>query len=257
MLQQPRESRVQFGQFEKSYWRTRDRIQYALWEDRRKCLIFITCYNVESKQSYRTIFLDANKLYQELEFKAKGNREPTYKKKEKKFIDDTALFKAASDYISARLNIKADPLPWPSFLPPDTTTVSSNTTIAGTGNESAENNSLSTTQDSQIQLATERMCLFERLSGDEYDYLEVPAPPGYSAEGVTHSKFFNDAPADAPLEVLSSSISEAVAAVSAAASVSSIPVPKRKVGWGRYIYIYIQYIYKIVVNIVVVVGKNL
>ena len=100
-------SKTMISKSEKSYWRTRDRIEYTMWEDRKSRLLIVTCYNVEAKEPLRTIFLNLEVLYYEVESKARGNRDVLTKKKDKKLADDSVLWKAASDYVLARLNITA------------------------------------------------------------------------------------------------------------------------------------------------------
>ena len=66
-LYSPRETRILLSKKEVSYWRTRDRIEYCLYEDRFHKVLIITCYNIDKKETYRTIFVDLEKLYYEVE----------------------------------------------------------------------------------------------------------------------------------------------------------------------------------------------
>lgn len=142
---------------EKSFWRTQDRVEFALFEDRKWGVLVATCRNVEKlDEVYRTIFLDLEKLYFEVEAKAQGNREPLTKKNSKKLNDDASLFKAVSDFVLSRLNIKVDRLPWPCFSPQLPEDTSSNDIV-------------------------ERMCTFDKMSSDTVD-LEVSPPPYYQAK---------------------------------------------------------------------------
>ena len=100
-------SKSMISKSEKSYWRTRDRIEYTMWEDRKAKLLIVTCYNVEAKEPLRTIFLNLEILFYEVESKARGTRDQLTKKKDKKLADDNALWKAVSEYVLARLNITA------------------------------------------------------------------------------------------------------------------------------------------------------
>ena len=69
-LYSPRQSRILINQIEKSYWRTRDRIEYAFWEDRQAKVMIITCRCVQSNTALRTIFVDLEVLYFEVMAKA-------------------------------------------------------------------------------------------------------------------------------------------------------------------------------------------
>jgi hypothetical protein len=57
-LYSPRESGILLSKKEVSYWRTRDRIEYCLYEDRFHKVLIITCCNIDKKETYRTIFVD-------------------------------------------------------------------------------------------------------------------------------------------------------------------------------------------------------
>ena len=78
---------------EKSYWRTRDRIEYALYEDRQHKVLVVTCYNVEAKEALRTIFVCLETLFFEVESKARASRDALTKKKDKKLAEDADLRK--------------------------------------------------------------------------------------------------------------------------------------------------------------------
>lgn len=168
---------------EKSYWRTRDRILFEMYESRITKCMFVTCFNIDSKESYRTIFLDLESLYNELQWKAADNRDVFFKKKDKKIANNKDLFKAAVDYILARLMIKADSLRWPTFdcktntsanvsNEPDSTTAPNPTiTACNPGLES----------DLEEVSTTERMCTFDKLSSDVYKNMEIQLPDGLKA----------------------------------------------------------------------------
>jgi FMN phosphatase YigB (HAD superfamily) len=96
---------------EVSYWRTRDRIEYALYEDRTHNVLIITCYSIDSKEAFRTIFVNLERLFYEVESKARDTKELLTSKSNKKLADDASLYKAVGEYILARLSIKADKLP--------------------------------------------------------------------------------------------------------------------------------------------------
>ena len=78
-----------------------------MWEDRKSKVLIVTCYNVEAKEPLRTIFLNLEVLYYEVESKARGSRDLLTKKKDKKLAEDSVLWKAVSEYVLARLNIIA------------------------------------------------------------------------------------------------------------------------------------------------------
>lgn len=96
-LYSPRD-RVILYKGEKSYWRTRDRVEFIIYEDRRFKCMFITCRNIEKSEIYRTIFLKLDVLYYELESKARGCRESLIRKKDKK-LDNDSLKKGIIDFI--------------------------------------------------------------------------------------------------------------------------------------------------------------
>ena len=173
-LYSPREGNVLIHKSEKSYWRTQDRVEFALYEDRKNAVLVITAHNVEkTDEIYRTIFLDLEKLYFELEAKAQGHRDPLTKKKNKK-LNDEALVKATTDFVLTRLNIKKEPLPWPTFLESVDGTSHDNSTEqrqpddVGPKDEAAE--------------IMERMCTFDKMSSDSPDlHLEIAPPAIYCA----------------------------------------------------------------------------
>lgn len=149
---------------EKSFWRTQDRVEFSLFEDRAAGVLVVTAQNVVNKaEVYRTVFLDLATLYFELEAKAQGNRDPLTKKKNK-ILGDDALAKAASEFVLARLNIKADPLPWPTF-PVQTA-------------EQATEQTTEQTSEQQSDAVMERMCTFDRMASDVVQ-LEVAPPASY------------------------------------------------------------------------------
>ena len=141
-------------------------------------------------------------MFFELESKARGDRELLVKKKDKKLSDDTMLTKCISDYLNLRLNIKQDPLPWPSFMVPTSgTSRTSQSNLAIVAAQLPSASDTTTSQETDITSSalnissdssavyTERMCTFERLAGDECESLEVPCPNNYSDSGVPHAKF--------------------------------------------------------------------
>ena len=161
-LYSPRDGRIVIHKGEKSYWRTRDRVEFELIEDRSAKLLVITCRSIASNENFRTIFLNLESLYFELESKARENREPLFKKKDKK-LDDKLLQKAITDYVLARLNIGADPIPWPTSFPIVSVT---STDVQG----------------------TERMCTFEKLSSDVYTEMEVCCPVNFVVGSIANTK---------------------------------------------------------------------
>lgn len=198
-LYSPRERR-QLGKIEKSFWRTRDRVEFCFWEDRAANLVFITCRNIESGSIYRTIFLNAEKLYFELEAKVRGNRELLVRKKDKKITDDALLTKSIADYLNLRLNIKQEPLPWPAFQP-----IGAEVTASETSTTVGQTSTMATTLEASLNVDTaavsiavgsathmERMCTFDRLAGDDCDFLEIPCPSSYIDSEVPYAKFRPD-----------------------------------------------------------------
>mmetsp|Transcript_21861 Transcript_21861/g.36860 ORF Transcript_21861/g.36860 Transcript_21861/m.36860 type:complete len:326 (+) Transcript_21861:178-1155(+) len=151
---------------EKSFWRTQDRVEFSLYEDRAAGVLVVTAQNVVNKaEIYRTVFLDLAALYFELEAKAQGNRDPLTKKKNK-ILGDDVLAKAAADFVLARLNIKGDPLPWPTFPVQEETT------------EQPTAQTTQQTTEQQGDVVMERMCTFDRMASDVVQ-LEVAPPPSY------------------------------------------------------------------------------
>lgn len=197
-LYSPRDSEPRpIGKAEKSYWRTRERIEYSFYENRKQRVMIITCRSIEANDVFRTIFLDLAALYFELEFKLKGDREVYTKKKDKKLVDDAALHKAAIDYILARLNIQKDPLPWPDFS--NTVTNIAEKVITTTSTEIAAptiGNEETIITPSQIEqpaallpiLPLERMCMFDILSGDGNANIEIEYSTNILIEGLLHIK---------------------------------------------------------------------
>lgn len=187
-LYSPRPAVTLLGKSEKSYWRTRDRIEYAIYEDRSNKTIFITCRNLDKPEIYRTIFLDAEILYFELEAKTQGNKERLTRKRDKKIATDDALYKAISEFVLARLNIGNDPLPWPDFTlkisANDTETETHAATTSATGDGAGE----STAQDTAPVGPLERMCTFNKLASDTYENMEINQPPKVSLTGLEKTK---------------------------------------------------------------------
>jgi hypothetical protein len=169
-LYSPRDRRVLY-KGEKSYWRTRDRIEYTIIEERSSGSMIITCYNVVTNEPYRTIFLNLELLYFELDSKVRESKTPLTKKKDKA-LDDTAITKAAVDYILLRLMIQSDPLPFYASLPGPID-----------GDTSTINNSNITSD------VKERMCTFEKLSSDtETPLLEKCPPVNFVIGDLQHVK---------------------------------------------------------------------
>jgi len=182
---------------EKSYWRTRDRIMYEIYESRMTKCLFITCYNIELKENYRTIFLDLEILYQEIQWKATAtatgtsDREIIYKKKDLKIDNNKELFKLTIEYVLARLMIKAEVLPWPDLnsntntkdINSDTSTVVPIdkivpiVSIVTNPNPTPDSNTDSNPVPNPVPNSIpERMCTFDKLSSDIYDIMEISPP---------------------------------------------------------------------------------
>ena len=195
---------------EKSYWRTRDRIEFCFYESRSWKTMIVSSKNVETQAAYRTIFLNLESLYFELESKARGDREKLTKKKDRK-LDEVLLHKSAVDYILARLNIGAEPLPWPKFengqiLPPVIST-----------NDSNESVRVDESDDSLM----ERMCTFMKLSSDLCD-LEIERPKGLPLEAIDPSSIKLEPAKKAP--IAASEVTSPVEAESAPLTAEGTPV---------------------------------
>ena len=198
-LYSPRDKRNVLYKGEKSYWRTRDRIGYCSIEDRKKTVLIITCKNLETKEAFRTIFLKLDVLYFEVDSKARDNRDGLTRKKDKGLEDDKALNKAVVDYCLARLNIKADPMPWPtSFAIVEDTAVA----LAGVSVSAAAAvctppidvtaKATAATAETKAETPTaglpERMCTFDKLSSDVYEELEVVCPSNFTVDEIENMK---------------------------------------------------------------------
>ena len=188
-LYSPRDTRTMILKKEVSYWRTRDRIEYSFYEDRKHKVLIITCYNIDKKESFRTIFVNLESLYYEVESKARDSKELLTSKSSKKLGDDASLHKAVGDYILARLSIKADPLPWPSFDMKDNKInepIMNTTTTLSTDNKIDEpimlpTTSLTSADTEEVKIVEtlrplERQCTLEKLASDEYISIEVAIP---------------------------------------------------------------------------------
>lgn len=187
-LYSPRDKRNVLHKGEKSYWRTRDRIEYCLIEDRKMKLMVITCKNLETKETFRTIFLKLDVLYFEVEAKARGDRDALTKKSDKGLQDDKALHKAVVDYCLARLNIKAEPMPWPtSFVSADPNQTMTNIPVAGNVVVPIDITA-SAVPAPAATTPSERMCTFDKLSSDVYQELEVVCPSDFTPGEIENIK---------------------------------------------------------------------
>jgi hypothetical protein len=177
-LYSPRSERAVIFKGEKSYWRTRDRVEYCAYEDRNVNVAVVTCRNLDKAEVYRTIFLNLESLCFEVECKAQGNREKLVRKKDKKLCADEVLYKAIAEFVIARLNIGAEALPWPDFSLQATCTSHSTSTDSITTDDSPLSTALLNT------VPTERMCTFSKLSSDVFDIMEMDKPTNLSLEGI-------------------------------------------------------------------------
>jgi hypothetical protein len=182
-LYSPRNSPLQIHKSEKSFWRTRDRVEFCLYEERTAKVMIVTCRNLDKAEVYRTIFLDLEMLYFELEAKAQGNRDKLVRKKDKKLNTDELLYKAAAEFVLARINIGADPLPWPDFTVLQPAAISSNASSAETPSAQTADAGNATPSG-----PTERMCTFTKLSSDVYENMEINKPAALKLEGVENTK---------------------------------------------------------------------
>lgn len=187
-LYSPRPSRILMGKVEKSYWRTRERIEYCFWEDRNFKRILITCRNIDTNLPFRTIFVDAEKLYFEIEAKSRGNRDPLVKKKDKKLVDDASLHRNAVEFLVARLNIKQEECIWPGAGgEPPTTIVEAAVSVLGAAAQGEMVNP-SVANEAAEMSPKERMCTLDKLSGDSYDSIELSIPTDFDSEGIEYTK---------------------------------------------------------------------
>jgi hypothetical protein len=177
-LYSPRSERAVIFKGEKSYWRTRDRVEYCAYEDRNFNVAVVTCRNLDKAEVYRTIFLSLESLCFEVESKAQGNREKLVRKKDKKLCADEVLYKAIAEFILARLNIGAEALPWPDFSLQSTCTSDTTSTDSITTDDSPWSTALLNT------VPTERMCTFSKLSSDVFEIMEMDKPTKLSLEGI-------------------------------------------------------------------------
>ena len=204
---------------EKSYWRTRDRVEYKLYESRENKVLVITCRNIESKEDFRTIFLDLQVLYFELEAKALGHRDGLDKLADKKISSDVSLDKATAEYVVSRLIIGKEPLPWPEFDTDGHIKVVEENVVddapSGQGSnplpvESGEGND-KTPADAVVAVVVvaasavavaevhkERMVTFSRLSNDVYTYIEIAKPAKLSLDNTEYTKLVSSAPSPPP-----------------------------------------------------------
>lgn len=162
-----------------------------MYEDRSAVLMIVTCRNVESGDVYRTLFIDLEALYFEVEAKAQCHRNKLVRKKERKLAGD-ALSKAAADFLLARLNIAADTVPWPTLLTAEEHRAKSkDATSQSPVASSAAVIVNAASGPPALEVGTvhlERMCVFNKLSSDAYDFMEVAPPSSYKCVGVEYLK---------------------------------------------------------------------
>ena len=206
-LYSPRTDLILIHKSEKSYWRTRDRIEYCLYEDRKNKTMVITCRNLDNVEVYRTIFLDLEVLYYEIECKIQGNRDKLIRKKDKKLNTDELLHKAAADFVLARLNINSELLSWPDFSiqsAVDQTISTEKTTETSQPVHIAADTIVDNITTATIETATsgtgtiilpptdtiptERMCTFNKLASDVYEKLEINKPEAIKLDSIEYVK---------------------------------------------------------------------
>jgi hypothetical protein len=190
-LYSPRDT-VQIHRSEKSFWRTRDRIEFCIYENRKNKVMFVTCRNLEVNEIFRTIFLSLEAVYNEVQFKARGNRDMITKKTELA-LSGADLSKAAGEYALSRLNIKKEPIEWPQFPPLEVPALPAENTPPIPID----------TQSAFPGVHTERMCTFDKLSSDTYDCIEISRPEKLSLEGIDHVKLHSSAPASFAVDIAS------------------------------------------------------
>jgi hypothetical protein len=188
-LYSPRDGIVLLARGEKSFWRTRDRVEFCIYMSYSHQTGIITCQNVDTKAAYRTIFVSLEILFYEVEAKARGDREVLTKKKDKKLDNDIALYKSVGDFLLARLNIGADPLPWPKFdtngllvesqepsIGPIVTTLPPIAADRAEGMAQKAVDVADASRDLGVIAPSERMCTLSKLTGDVYTVLEIQKP---------------------------------------------------------------------------------
>ena len=163
---------------QKSFWRTRDDLTFGLYEWRSKGWMIVTCRDTAPKGSvYRTILLDLRKLYFELEAKARGDREPLLRKRDKTLADDAQLHKAAAAFILARLTVGTEELPWPTtFAAPAAAAAAAAAAADAVDAVAAAAGATVTAAEEPVTataVAKEKMAVFSLLSGDS-EVLELP-----------------------------------------------------------------------------------
>eukprot|EP00598_Pedospumella_elongata_P015183 CAMPEP_0184988412 /NCGR_PEP_ID=MMETSP1098-20130426/24371_1 /TAXON_ID=89044 /ORGANISM="Spumella elongata, Strain CCAP 955/1" /LENGTH=520 /DNA_ID=CAMNT_0027513155 /DNA_START=56 /DNA_END=1618 /DNA_ORIENTATION=+ len=209
-LYSPREGTVLIGKSEKHYWRTRDRIQFHFYANRANKVVFITCCNLDNREVYRTIFLNMETLYFEVECKSQeGNRTKMVRKREKKLFTDEMLHRSVVEYIRARVFITNDLLLWPDFTPVAPTPAPVEHDGLGLPIlQGADARSPVSVEHGALELPIpadteapvkkpvqyfEKMVTFNKLSNDYYgDNLEINKPEALSLEGILHTKTLPD-----------------------------------------------------------------
>jgi hypothetical protein len=123
---------------------------------------------VEKQQQllYRTMFLDLELLYHELEVKSSGRprEEMVYKLKDLVLKDEEMLQKLAVDYILARIHPTTEAVSWPCFGP-------DGYLLEG---EAADD---TTATAIAVSYPKEKMCRMNKFHNDLYTSLEVSPPP--------------------------------------------------------------------------------
>lgn len=153
----------------------------------------MTCRNLDKTETYRTIYLDAEVLYFEVEARAQGHRDKLTRKRDKKIATDEALHKAVVEFILARLNIGNDPLLWPDFSIQNAPTVSTDERLNAPVQETTNVSELLAVDTTGCTLTNnagplERMCTFNKLSSDVYVNMEINKPRNLNLEGIEHTK---------------------------------------------------------------------
>jgi len=130
-LYSPRDDIRKMGFEEKHYWRTRDRLRFTFYEIRQQKCMIVTVFNLELNEFYRTLVIDLELLYNEVDAKnsteSRKPSDPIVKKATKVFQEDAKMDSACIKYMSARLNIQKDPIIWPGYeekVPPPPAPVS-------------------------------------------------------------------------------------------------------------------------------------
>jgi hypothetical protein len=153
----PVRERKKIHQSEKHYWRSNERIQYTIHEDRDAECAIVVSIDTDKKEELRTLFVSLPLLYSQLE--NKKQKKEGHELPEKVTLTDAEIEKQASDYLLSRFAISAD-APIPAHAMP--------------GAEGAE----------RAEGPPQRQVLLNKNFGDEYETLEVSKPENCNTDEI-------------------------------------------------------------------------